>query len=201
MRKIALKTAFIILTVVILILSLGMSSALAAGNRAGNGNGNTGTVQVTALNADEIYWITYMREEEKLARDIYDVCYDKWRLRIFDKISSSEQNHMDAILKMLNKYGEDDPALEPGKFSNEDLQDDYDELFTRIEEGDVIEALKVGVDIELLDIDDLVEALEVTEDIHVDIENVYNNLMDGSYRHLAAFQSNLEKRGVIYPEN
>ncbi|HHJ13326.1 MAG TPA: DUF2202 domain-containing protein, partial [Gammaproteobacteria bacterium] len=34
--------------------------------------------------------ILYMREEEKLARDVYLHLYDVWQLRVFDNISVSE---------------------------------------------------------------------------------------------------------------
>jgi hypothetical protein len=192
MKKTILKLTLVILTVVVIILSLGISVA-AAGN--GTGKGSACPVLATTLTPEEINWLTYIREEEKLARDIYDVLYTKWKLRIFDNISDSEQNHMDSILKLLNKYGVEDPALGQGKFDNEHLQDIYDELYTR---GNIslIEALKVGVDIELLDIDDLVLALGATD--KTDLETVYNNLMEGSKRHLIAFQSNLEKQEVIY---
>lgn len=196
MRKTLLKMTLVTLTVIVLILSLGVSVA-AAGN--GPGKENPGSVQTTILTTEEITYLTLIREEEKLARDVYDVLYQKWGLSVFDNISGSEQNHMEAILKMLNKYEIDDPALEPGKFSLESgLQSVYDELIARGHLS-AIDALKVGVDIELLDIHDLEIALANTSDTHTDIEIVYNNLMDGSYRHLDAFQSNLEKRGVTYP--
>ncbi len=42
--------------------------------------------------------LLYMREEEKLARDVYDYLYEKWNAIIFDNISNSEQIHMDRVL-------------------------------------------------------------------------------------------------------
>lgn len=197
MKNTLLKITLATLSVVVLVFSLSVS-VVAAGN--GIGKGNPGPMQITTLTTEEIQYLTLMREEEKLARDVYDVLYQKWGLRVFDNISDSEQKHMDAVLKMLNKYDIDDPALGPGNFSDESgLQGVYDDL---IDKGNlsVIDALKVGVDIEMLDIEDLEEALDNTRDTLTDIETVYNNLMDGSHRHLDAFQTNLEKRGVIYPE-
>jgi len=52
------------------------------------------------------------------------------------------------------------------------------------------EAYQVGVDIEELDIEDLENAIGVSG-THQDIVRVYNNLLDGSENHLAAFTSHL----------
>ena len=52
----------------------------------------------------------FMREEEKLARDVYLTLYDAWRLAPFANISVSEQKHMNAMLLLLRKYGLPDPA-------------------------------------------------------------------------------------------
>jgi len=57
-------------------------------------------------------WLTYIREEEKLARDVYLYLYDMWGSSIFDNISVSEQAHMDAIKTLIDRYGLDDPAEE-----------------------------------------------------------------------------------------
>ena len=63
------------------------------------------------LTDEEIYWLTYMREEEKLARDVYIYLFDMYGSRIFDNISVSEQKHMDAIKTLLDKVWHlDDPA-------------------------------------------------------------------------------------------
>ena len=105
-----------------------------------------GYAQTVGLTSAEEYWLTYMREEEKVARDVYIVLYDQWQSRIFKNISLSEQTHMDAIKTLLDKYGIADPAAgkEVGEFTNPDLQAMYDEL---IDAGSVslVDALEVGV--------------------------------------------------------
>jgi hypothetical protein len=144
------------------------------------------------LTEDEVYWLTYMREEEKLARDVYLELSKMWGSRIFTNIAASEQTHMDAIKKLLIKYGIEDPVLaDLGKFANPDLQDLYESLMER---GSIslLEALKVGVIIEVTDLADLKEGIDTST--HKDIKTVYNNLLEGSLNHLAAFNSNLEKR-------
>jgi len=154
-----------------------------------------GYVQAAAvLSEGEINSLTYMREEEKLARDVYLYLHDKWGSRIFDNISVSEQTHMDAIKTLLDRYGLDDPAAgnDLGVFDNPELQ----ALYTQLIEGgsgSLIAALKVGVFIEITDISDLTVGIAETE--RRDIEKVYTNLRKGSQNHWDAFCSNLVKLG------
>ena len=149
--------------------------------------------QTVSLTSAEKFWLTYMREEEKVARDVYIVLYDQWQSRIFKNISLSEQTHMDAIRTLLDKYGIADPAAgkEVGEFTNPDLQAMYDEL---IDAGSVslVDALEVGVEIEKADIADLSTAIASTT--HNDIKTVYGNLLLGSLNHSDAFIANLAKR-------
>jgi hypothetical protein len=146
------------------------------------------------LSDDEVYWLTYMREEEKLARDVYVFLYSKWQSRIFKNISESEQTHMDAVKTLLVRYGVPDPAegKVAGVFTNPDLQALYDKLILD-GSASLVEALKVGVVIEETDIDDLVAAIASTT--HNDIKTVYGNLLQGSLNHLDSFCSNLEMQG------
>ena len=75
-------------------------------------NEPTGTTG--SLTQAEIDALWFMREEEKLARDVYLVLAEKWDLGLFWNIAESEQQHMDAVLKLLKKYGLEDPAGDPG---------------------------------------------------------------------------------------
>ncbi len=164
------------------------------GNRqqCGECTGIAGTVEITPLSQDEIEGLTYMREEEKLARDVYLALYEKWDLRIFKNIAVSEQKHMDAVKTLLDRYDLMDPAEGKGQgvFDNEQLQDLYNYLMTQGSIS-VIEALNVGVTIEQTDIDDLEQ--EIDNATHNDIVRVYGNLLKGSQNHLAAFEANLAK--------
>ena len=150
------------------------------------------SVQTVALTDDENYWLTYMREEEKVARDVYLSLNEKWNLRIFKNIAASEQVHMDAIKTLLDTYNIPDPATGKGRgeFTNPDLQELSDDL---IQQGSIskVEALRVGVIIEETDIDDLNEGIATTR--HNDIKTVYSNLLQGSLNHLDVFESSLAK--------
>ena len=140
--------------------------------------------------------LLYMREEEKLARDVYDYLYEKWNTIIFDNISNSEQIHMDRVLDLINLYGLEDPALpEAGAFTNEDLQNLYNDLIA-IGDSSLIYALIVGATIEEVDIIDLQNYFSITEDEN--IQCLYGNLMKGSRNHLRAYYHKLEWMGVTY---
>lgn len=145
-------------------------------------------VAVVPLTATETADLQYLREEEKLARDVYTVLYEKWGLSVFSTIAASEQRHTDSIRKLLVKYGVSDPAAStaPGEFVNDELQALYDELVAR---GSVslADAIDVGVLIEEIDIADLEERIATTS--RKDIVRVYSNLLSGSENHLAAFTS------------
>jgi hypothetical protein len=117
-----------------------------------NDNDNQSTV---ALTQAEVTDLKFLREEEKLARDVYLYCYNKYQVSIFNSISQSEQTHMDSVLSLLNKYGITDSAsTEIGVFNNADLQLLYTNL-TNQSNTSLIEALRVGATIEDLDINDI----------------------------------------------
>jgi len=149
------------------------------------------------LSAEELAALLYMREEEKLAHDVYVTFYVQWGLPLFQNISQSEQTHTEAIKTLLDRYGLADPGTsEVGAFTNPDLQALYNDLVARGSQS-LAEALKVGAAIEEIDILDLEERLVQTN--NTDIQQVFNNLRNGSYNHLRAFISTLGTRtGEIY---
>ncbi len=137
-----------------------------------------------------------MREEEKLARDVYLYLYDQYEVQIFANISNSEQMHMTKILDLLIQYNIADPALpNQGEFSNSDLQNLYNQL---IETGksSLLDALKVGATVEDLDIYDLKEFSELTQ--NQDILEVFANLTCGSRNHMRGFYSQIINEGADY---
>jgi hypothetical protein len=144
------------------------------------------------LSSEEIAGLLLMREEEKLAHDVYIALYEKWDLKIFLNIANSEQSHTDAVKGLLDAYGLEDPAAEmPGEFANAELQALYDELTTQGSQS-LSDALKVGAAIEEIDILDLEKLLAQTE--NADIQVVYENLLKGSQNHLRAFSSTLSQQ-------
>lgn len=149
------------------------------------------------LSAEEEIGLTKMREEEKLARDVYQVLYDRWKQPIFKNIMQSEQQHMAAIKVLLDKYDRPDPVADSiaGVFVDPELQELYTSL---IDQGRLspTEAFYVGATIEDLDIKDLSILLEQTD--NSDIRTVYQNLSKGSRNHLRAFVTQLSLNGKSY---
>jgi hypothetical protein len=138
-----------------------------------------------------------MREEEKLARDVYSTLYEKWGLPIFSNIAQSEQTHTEAVRDLLEKYNQPDPVIDDtvGVFVNTDLQKLYTDLTSRGLTS-VAAALQVGAQIEELDIRDL--ATEIAKTDNQDILFVYENLSRGSRNHLRSFISQLSSRDESY---
>lgn len=150
-----------------------------------------------ALDAAEQAGLIYMREEEKLARDVYTVLGQQYSLPIFANIAASEQTHTDAVRSLLMRYGVTDPVVrdETGAFTDATLAGLYTQL---VADGNrsVESALAVGALIEELDIADLEDRLAQTDE--PDIRAVYENLMRGSRNHLRSFVSQLSARGITY---
>lgn len=155
------------------------------------------TVTVTEpLNAETVASLTFMREEEKLARDVYQVLADQWQIRVFENIVGSEQTHMDQLKCLLDSYQLADSASSvAGQFNNTELQNLYQDLTTRGKTS-LIEALRVGALIEEVDIRDLNQGLTVIQ--IPEIRLVYQSLLEGSKNHLRAFTSNLSQQGETY---
>ncbi len=149
------------------------------------------------LSNDEINGLIFMREEEKLARDVYAYFYEKYGMKIFNNIVSSENTHMLAIKMLLDKYGLTDPVTNDGRgeFKNDELSELYQQL-TNAGNVSLLEALKVGATIEDLDIRDLTEY--EGEDDNQDIIYVYDNLTLGSRNHLRSFYYKVLENGGAY---
>lgn len=161
-------------------------------------NETVNSLPLEALSADEEASLRFMREEEKLARDVYTTLYNTHGQSIFNNIAKSEQTHTDAVKNLLDKYNVADPVTTDviGQFENADLQDIYN---TKIDTGkaSLIEALKLGALIEEIDIKDIKDAQDAYID-NQDINLVYDNLRKGSRNHLRSFVKTLENQGVTY---
>jgi hypothetical protein len=144
-----------------------MWSSASSGQGPGSGSGVEGT-----LTADEEATLLQIREEEKLARDVYTAMHETWEYEAFLNISQSEQHHMDAMLKMLDKFEIADPVGEnpPGVFD--------------------------GGYIEEMDILDLEAAIAETD--KPSLTNAYSNLLAASRNHLRNFVSHVSSLGQEY---
>ncbi|VGO17274.1 hypothetical protein PDESU_05870 [Pontiella desulfatans] len=184
--------------VLVLLLSASFSGAKQNRHRHGRqadacGQGCAATPAVKAdakLTEADARHLLYLREEEKLARDVYNAMAKLYDQRVFTNIPRAEQHHMDAVLGLLTAYGLEDPVKEKaGAFSDAELQKLFDAL---VERGSIsrMDAYLVGALIEEVDILDLQEAIGQTQ--NENIRSVLEALEGGSKRHLNAFVRNYE---------
>jgi hypothetical protein len=146
------------------------------------------------LSEAEIAGLMEMREEEKLAHDVYMYFYDSFNHVVFKNIAASEAQHTSSVLRLIEGYGLEDPALaEVGEFNDQKFIDLYAILITA---GDLTEGLKAGALIEETDIADLKIHIEETE--VTTLQTVYSHLLSASKIHLKAFTRVLTKMGVTY---
>lgn len=186
--------------------------ATGQGQRRGGGNGRGGRMPWRAAQQNrqnqqalamgpiteaEAAHVLYMRQEEKLARDVYITLDELWLADVFENIAVSEQRHMDAVARIIEAQELVDPAADDtvGTFTDEVFCELYLSL---IERGTTsyAETLKAGAYIEELDILDLLAALEDVENEYV--IRVFQNLLRGSRNHLRAFVRELEGEGETF---
>lgn len=152
--------------------------------------------QTSDLFDDELSVLLKMKEEEKLAHDVYATLYAKWSNPVFSRISAAESNHMNAIIDLLQYYETADTTVAAvGVFQNEELQTLYNELVTT---GSLSleESFAIGALIEEMDIKDLQDGMQGTANENILL--VYENLKRGSRNHLRSFNRQLISLGIVY---
>jgi len=197
----------------LLLLAAPLVAQSGPGRGPGNGTGNPGagspaipavsplatyvaSLPKEALSPAETGQILYLREEEKLARDVYRALFAANGDRAFANIAGAEQRHMDDVKLLLDRYGLADPASAvAGEFKDARLASLYTDLVARGKVS-LVEALKVGATIEDLDLSDVGKALDAAD--NRDVDAVMQNLAKGSRNHLRAFSSRLAALGAPY---
>lgn len=201
------SSKYISLAVVLLLFACNETDSqnnISENNIVGHGGSSGGNLEFLEklpmgdLNDAEIAGLLFMREEEKLAKDVYLTLFEQYDEKVFQNIARSEDRHTKAVLKIINRYELEDPvkSTEIGIFANQDLQNLYNALVAN-GSANLNNALLVGAEIEEIDILDLRKYMaEVVE--NDDIIFVYDNLLRGSRNHLRAFTKNLANLGVSY---
>ena len=141
------------------------------------------------ISAEVADMLTFMVQEEKLARDVYALATDEYGDRVFTNINRAESNHMAELQVLLDRYDVADPTANaaPGRFAEDELTGMYADLAAQVGR-DRAGAVDAGIAVETADIADLKDALELTAP--ADVTAVLENLLAGSERHLAAFRRN-----------
>ena len=148
---------------------------------------------VTPLTEEQKDELFYIYQEEKVARDVYITLGKLYpNENTFASIQLSEQRHIDAAQGLCEKYGVDLSGVRENKVGNfvvPTLQELYDTL-VEVGSESLLDALKVGEEIEILDIKDLEHAMVGMPN---DVVNVFSNLKEGSLNHLDAFQTAIRR--------
>lgn len=128
--------------------------------------------------------LSYGYSEEMLARDTYAYLYELYWEKVFNNTSASEQKHMDAVKALLNRYNLEVPTWYG------DLQSTFEELKAKWEKS-LKDAIEVGIQIEILDIKDIEDAIKNTD--NDDFKVVFTNIGWASFNHLRWFLKTLSK--------
>lgn len=158
----------------------------------------TTTTTTNTITDFEKQSIIFSREEEKMARDVYNVLYSKWsNMSFLSNIAGSEQKHMDAMKTLIDKFGITDPVGNnaDGVFTNADLQKMYNDLVAKGSMSE-LDAIIVGLMIEDVDIYDLQKALLQIQ--NAEVKTAFENLTKASKNHMREFYAQLQKRGGSY---
>lgn len=148
------------------------------------------------LTEEEKEGLLLMREEEKLAFEVYSVMFKTWNHHVFSNIKESETYHGDLVKGLIQKYNLKDPYIaEEGKYGNQTLQNLYNSLVNKGKLS-LTDAFEVGATIEDLDIADLEKLISNTK--NEDLKEVYETLNLGSRNHLRAFVKQLNRNEKPY---
>ncbi len=141
--------------------------------------------------------LRYLREEEKLARDVYRTLFEQWKLKPHENISASEETHTTRVRDLLASFGVADPVTDDtvGTFVNADLRELYAGLVATGKKSETA-SLEVGATVEDLDLRDIEQMKARTGDANV--LRTYAALQCGSRNHLRTFTAQLSARGVTY---
>lgn len=148
--------------------------------------GSTSTATAdSALTAE----LTFARDEERMARDLYRALADKYDGALpFSRITRSEEQHFDAVGTLLDRYSVADPAegKKAGQYADPKVQELYDGWLADGKKS-LDAAYDVGVALEERDIADLKDTL--AQDLPADAERVFTALLHASEHHLGAFEA------------
>lgn len=176
-------------------------------------NFNLSDYPISELNDETKNTLAYMWNEERLAYDMYSALYLLYpQQNSFVNIATkSEVKHVELVRSLLERYDinitnisdanstySDDQvdAFEAGTYSVDAIQNLYDTLYT---EGtsSVQDALEVGCQIEVLDVNDLDLKIQTAQaNGSEDVVAVFEILRKGSYVHYWAYDKGLKAIGV-----
>lgn len=213
--KIPMKFIQNLVSVIFVTTLIFSSTNVSAKGRPDNGGPSRNSTSTT-LDATEASHLTFMREEEKLARDVYLTFANMYpEQSVFSNIATkSEQTHTDTMRDKLEQFGLPDPnpttndlPSSIGLFSGDEwgwyFTQKFYELVAKGSNSE-LDALYVGALIEELDMHDIADCPTVMVDAGYNdpcglgytdesvIQTSYSSLIDGSESHLRAYVGKIE---------
>jgi hypothetical protein len=200
----------LLIVALISILLIGCSES-STENRSIESTNSDGTLSINKNNLQEILDasvyvpltsqekkdLLFLREEEKVAHDVYTQLHFVYGLNIFENIANAEQTHTDAVLLLIDYYGLQDPVSNNnlGVFENQTLQNLYNDLVAQGSQT-LLDALMVVAAVEEIDIQDIEEMIQRSDNENLLL--VYGSLQKGSRNHLRSFVKQIESLGHTY---
>jgi len=102
-----------------------------------------------------------------MARDLYAYAYEKYSVQTFGNITHAEQQHMDAIKVLLDRYNIEAPS---DYAADNEL---YNTLKDKIDLSEK-DAIEVGIMVEKVDIDNILADIKNTD--NDDLKVIFTNI-------------------------
>ncbi len=141
--------------------------------------------------------LSYMYDEERLAKEVYLAIYQRQPVQQLTKIASNaEGRHIDAVKDMAQRYGVATPYQQAGRYQHAHIQSLYNQLYRKGIRSQR-DALEVGCTVEVVDVNDLKKYIREAQNANAqDVLEVYDFLLKGSYNHYWSFDKGLKQMGV-----
>jgi len=141
--------------------------------------------------------LSYMYDEERLAKEIYLAIYNRQPVKQLTNIASNaEGKHIDAVRDLAQRYGVATPYQQAGRYQSHHIQDLYNKLYAKGIRSQK-DALEVGCIVEVVDVNDLNKFMNEAQRANAqDVLETYDYLRKGSYNHYWAFDKGLKQMGV-----
>jgi hypothetical protein len=168
--------------------ALGMAALLAGGVAVSQASASSTTAPPATAGSAIASALTFSREEERMARDLYAALADTYDGALpFSMITNSEDRHFDAVGALLERYDVADPAAgkAAGSYADPAIQTLYNSWLAKGKTS-LNAAYQVGVEVEQRDIADLDKS--IAADLPADVDTVFGQLARGSQHHLTAYQ-------------
>lgn len=147
------------------------------------------------LTSDEIEFLYAVREDEKLARDIYNSFYSLYASKPMSNIAKAEENHIAAVERLFYFYSINYPAVgEAGVFADATRQSYYNELISK--GTTLLDAYKAAAYLEEKDIADYEAVLPSITNPNIKL--VIEHLIKGSINHFKATLRQIDALGGEY---